>query len=90
MRLDRRTFFLASGSALWAQTAPSKQLTVGVIGSGGRGRYLEKVFQQDASVRITAVCDVYEPNLEAGLSAAKNQAKAHRNYICWTTRQSTS
>src|SRR6266852_2503051 len=80
MRLDRRTFFLASGSALWAQTAPSQQLTVGVIGSGGRGRYLEKVFQQDASVRITAVCDVYEPNLEAGLSAAGNQAKAYRNY----------
>ena len=80
MQLDRRTFFLASGSALWAQTAPSNQLTVGVIGSGGRGRYLEKVFQQDASVRITAVCDVYEPNLEAGLSAAKNQAKAYRNY----------
>jgi hypothetical protein len=41
MRLDRRTFFLAGGSALWAQTVPSKQLTVGVIGSGGRGRYLE-------------------------------------------------
>jgi predicted dehydrogenase len=80
MRLDRRTFFLASGSALWAQTPPSKQLTVGVIGSGGRGRYIGKVFQQDASVRITAVCDVYEPNLEAGLAAAKNQAKAHRNY----------
>src|SRR6267378_3016223 len=80
MQLNRRTFFLASGSALWAQTPPSQQLTVGVIGSGGRGRYLEKVFQQDASVRITAVCDVYEPNLEAGLSAAKNQAKAYRNY----------
>src|SRR5437773_1990445 len=80
MQLNRRTFFLASGSALWAQTPHSQQLTVGVIGSGGRGRYLEKVFPQDASVRITAVCDVYEPNLEAGLSAAKNQAEAHRNY----------
>src|SRR5580692_10445178 len=68
MRLDRRTFFLTSG-ALLAQ-APSKQLTAGVIGSGGRGRYLESVFQRDAGVRITAVCDVYEPNLEAGLSAA--------------------
>jgi predicted dehydrogenase len=78
--MDRRTFFLVSAGALWAQTPPSKQLTVGVIGSGGRGRYLEKVFQQDASVRIAAVCDVYEPNLEAGLAAAKNQAKAYRNY----------
>src|SRR5258708_10369307 len=80
MRMDRRRFFLGSGGVLWAQAVPSKQRTVGVIGSGGRGRYLEKVFQQDASVRITAVCDVYEPNLEAGLSAAQNQAKAYRNY----------
>src|SRR5258708_40127098 len=80
MRMDRRRFFLGSGGVLWAQAVPSKQRTVGVIGSGGRGRYLEKVFQQDASVRITAVCGVYEPNLGAGLSAAKNQAKAYRNY----------
>ena len=80
MRLDRRTFLLAGGSVLGAQTPPSRLLTVGLIGSGGRGRYLERVFQQDESIRITAVCDVYEPNLEAGLSAAKNQAKAHRNY----------
>jgi predicted dehydrogenase len=43
------------------------------------------VFQKDPAVRVSAVCDVYEPNLEAGLSkAAKGQAgvapKAYRNY----------
>jgi predicted dehydrogenase len=80
MRLDRRTLFLAGASALWAQTGPSKRFTVGVMGIGELGGYQVKGFQQDASVRITAVCDVYEPNLEAGLSVAKNQAKAHRNY----------
>ncbi|MCU1275638.1 MAG: oxidoreductase domain protein [Bryobacterales bacterium] len=80
MQLDRRTFFLTSGGALFAQASPSKQITVGVIGSGGRGRYLESVFKRDPGVRIVAVCDVYEPNLEAGLSAAGNQAKAYRNY----------
>ena len=80
MRLDRRTFFLTSGGALLAQAPSVKQVTAGLIGSGGRGRYLESVFQRDAGVRITAICDVYEPNLEAGLSAAKNQAKAYRNY----------
>jgi predicted dehydrogenase len=36
-------------------------------------------FARDASVRLTAVCDVYEPNLEAGLSLAKG-AKAYRHY----------
>lgn len=38
------------------------------------------VFAQDPTVRLAAVCDVYEPNLEAGLSAAKGQAKSYRNY----------
>jgi predicted dehydrogenase len=37
-------------------------------------------FGRDAAVRLTAVCDVYEPNLEAGLSLAKSGAKAYRHY----------
>jgi predicted dehydrogenase len=83
--MDRRTFLLASGGAMWAQTAPSDRIGVGTIGSGGRGRYLMSVFTKDPAVRHVAVCDVYEPNLEAGLSAArssvsKEQAKAYRNY----------
>lgn len=80
MQLDRRTFFMTSGGVLFALASPSKQIMVGVIGSGGRGRYLESVFKRDPGVRLVAVCDVYEPNLEAGLSAAGNQAKAYRNY----------
>jgi predicted dehydrogenase len=80
MMQDRRTFVLTSAGALLAQAPPSKQLQVGVIGSGSRGRYLETVFRRDPEVRIIAVSDVYEPNLEAGLSAAGNQAKAYRNY----------
>lgn len=67
-------------AAAWAQKAPSNLLQAGVIGSGGRGRYLTKVFLRDADVRVAAVCDVYEPNLEAGLSAAGNRARAFRNY----------
>ncbi|MFN0170273.1 MAG: Gfo/Idh/MocA family protein [Bryobacteraceae bacterium] len=77
--MERRTFLLASTSAA-AQTAPSDQLALGLIGAGGRGRYVMQVFRKDPAVRAAAVCDVYEPNLEAGLSAAGNQAKAYRNY----------
>lgn len=79
-RLNRRMFFLTSAGSLVAQTAPSDQIRVGIIGSGGRGRYLEKVFQQNPGVRITGVCDVYEPNLEEGLSLAGRGAKLYRNY----------
>jgi len=77
--MNRRTFVIGSGSAMWAQAAPSDWLNVGVIGPGGRGQFLMKRFARDASVRFTAVCDVYEPNLEAGLSLA-NGAKAYRHY----------
>jgi predicted dehydrogenase len=40
-------------------------------------------FQKDASVKVGAICDVYEPNLERGLANAKKAgsiAKAYRNY----------
>jgi len=80
MSLDRRCFFLTAPGMLAAQTPPSRQLTVGVIGSGSRGRLLARTFRQDPAVTIAAVCDVYEPNLEAGLSAERGQARAYRNY----------
>jgi len=73
-------FVLGAGGAVLMQAAPSDQLNVGVIGSGGRGQLLMERFARDASVRLTAVCDVYEPNLEAGLSVAKGKAKAYRRY----------
>lgn len=42
------------------------------------------VFQKDPSVRVGAICDVYEPNLERALSAAARtpgtHPKAYRNY----------
>jgi predicted dehydrogenase len=78
--MNRRTFLIGANGVMWGQTAPSDGLHVGVIGPGGRGRLLMERFARDASVRLTAVCDVYEPNLEAGLSLAKGKAKAYRRY----------
>ena len=41
-------------------------------------------FQKDPALRVGAICDVYEPNLENALSVASKtpgtQAKAYRNY----------
>lgn len=78
--MNRRTFLIGTSGALWAQAAPSDQLNIGIIGSGGRGQFLMQQFAADTTVRLTAVCDVYEPNLEAGLSLTKVQAKAYRRY----------
>src|SRR5271157_6047237 len=82
--MDRRRFLLAGGAAFAAGAAPSDQVILGVIGSGGRGTFVMGVFQKEASVRVEAICDIYEPNLERALSDAKKAGgsapKAYRNY----------
>jgi predicted dehydrogenase len=78
--MDRRTFVLAGGGAMIAGAAPASQHVAGLIGAGGRCQYIMQLFMRHPSVRIGAVCDVYEPNLEKGLSLAGNKARAYRNY----------
>ncbi|MDX1981002.1 MAG: Gfo/Idh/MocA family oxidoreductase, partial [Bryobacteraceae bacterium] len=77
----RRVFI---GSASWALAAPSDRVNLGVIGSGSRGAFVMTVFQKDPALRVHAICDVYEPNLERALStASKTQGvspRAYRNY----------
>jgi predicted dehydrogenase len=81
--MQRRTF-LVGGGATALQAMPSDQLTLGVIGSGGRGTFVMTIFQKDPALRVGAICDVYEPNLENALSVAGkkpgNSPKAYRNY----------
>ncbi len=76
--MDRRFFLLSTGTAFAA--SPNEQLRAGLIGAGGRGRYLAGVFEQDPAVEVAAVCDVYEPNLEKGLSELGHPATPYRNY----------
>lgn len=81
--MNRRSFCFVSGGAMLA-AAPSDSISLGVIGAGGRGTLVMSTFQKNAGLQVSAVCDVYEPNLERGLStAAKAQGsapKAYRNY----------
>ncbi len=84
MKIDRRTFIMAGNAAFMAQAAPSEQIALGVIGAGGRGTLVMSTFQKSPYVRVGAICDVYEPNLERGLSTAAkvpgNHPKPYRNY----------
>jgi predicted dehydrogenase len=80
--MNRRIFV---GAALAAPAAwPQGAIRMGVIGSGSRGAFVMGVFQKDPAVRVGAICDVYEPNLERAVSsAAKVQGsapKVYRNY----------
>lgn len=77
--IRRRDFLpLLPFCALGAQ-AQTKPVRLGVIGSGGRGTFVMTVFQKDPSLQVTAICDVFEPNLENALSKAPG-AKAYRDY----------
>jgi predicted dehydrogenase len=83
-KMNRRIFLMAGAGMSVAGAAPADQVVLGVIGSGSRGTFVMTVFQKDPSLRVGAICDVYEPNLEKALStAAKTQAGqpvAYRNY----------
>jgi predicted dehydrogenase len=82
--MNRRKFLLAGGTILAAQAAPSDQINLGVIGSGSRGTFVMTVFQKDPALRVAAICDVYEVNLENAVSTASKapgtRPKIYRNY----------
>lgn len=77
--MNRRTFLLATAAAQSQILGANDRLRVGIIGSGGRGRYLTAQFKE-LGANMTAVCDVYEPNLQAGLKEASTGARSFRDY----------
>ena len=82
--MDRRTFLLGAGAMAAYAAPPADQVTLGVIGSGSRGTFVMSTFQKDPALRVAGICDVYEPNLENGISVASKVAGTHpklyRNY----------
>ena len=82
--MNRRTFLMAGSLMTAVEAAPNDRVVLGVIGSGGRGTFVMTMFQKDPAVRVGAICDVYEPNLENAVSIASKtagtQPKTYRNY----------
>ena len=74
--MDRRTFLTSAALAASQARGANDRISYGLIGSGGRGRSVSKVFQ-DLGAQCVAVSDVYEPNLELGMKAAP----AARSYL---------
>ena len=81
MEPNRRAFagfglaplFIASG-VRGANDRPA----FGLIAAGGRGRYLNSLFQKQGA-RCVAVCDVYQPNLDLALASSPG-AKGYLDY----------
>ena len=77
--INRRKFVAATALSAARVMGANGRIRAGVIGSGGRGRYLTAEFKE-VGAEMAAVCDVYEPNLAAGLKAASTGAKPFDNY----------
>jgi predicted dehydrogenase len=67
------------GGAAIQRLRADDAVRVGIIGSGGRGRYLMGEFKE-IGAHVDAVCDVYEPNRNAGLKIASTGARPYTDY----------
>jgi predicted dehydrogenase len=75
---SRRSFLQATAALAVAPAAlargANETINVGLIGFGGRCRHLTEALVKVPGVRIAAVCDVYAPNVAAGLKVADPKA----------------
>ena len=82
MDRNRRDFLKTAGAAAAPLFIPrtawgaNDKPAYGVIGTGGRGRFVSAAFQAQGA-ECVAVCDVYEPNLRL----AKKDAPAAKEYV---------
>jgi predicted dehydrogenase len=78
--MQRREFVGAMAAAAYGRVlGANERVRCGVIGSGGRGQLLAGEFLANGA-EVAAVCDVYEPNLSAGLKKASPGAKGYGEY----------
>lgn len=74
MSLPRRTLF--QSAIAWTAASYSRilgandQVNLGLIGAGGRGRYVMGVFADNKEVNVTGVCDVYAARIDQAMQRA--------------------
>ena len=82
MESNRRNFITSFAAApLFVPSSAfgaNDKLTFGLIATGGRGRYLQDKFIK-LGAQCVAICDVYEPNLQAAQKIAP-EAKPYKSY----------
>ena len=82
--MERREFIKYGIAAAGAAAMPNilragskERLRMGFIGVGNRGTQLMHIFMADPRVEVTALCDVYEPNLR------RDEAAFDPKFIEW-------
>lgn len=84
MSTDRRAFIqsVVTAAPLFIPASAfgaNDRLSYGLIATGGRGRYLNDKFQK-SGYQCAALCDVYEPHLEAAKKASPAGVKTFADY----------
>src|SRR5215510_11955248 len=71
----------SSNSAIFgAESGANDQVRIGHVGAGGQGSGLIRNLAQVPTARITAMCDIFEPNLKKGVELAGSQPKTFTDY----------
>jgi len=71
----------SSNSAVLRTTrGANEQVRIGHVGAGGEGSVLIRNLAQMQNARITAMCDIFEPNLKKGVDLAGSQPKTFTDY----------
>lgn len=83
--LSRRRFVKAAGLAAFATPSvnalgANDTINVACLGTGGRCRGLMQALAKVPKVRLAAVCDIYEPHIEAARKIADSKAIVSRDY----------
>jgi len=82
MPLNRRSLLAAAAAPLFIPQkafGANDRISYGLIGCGGRGRYLNRNFQK-LGAQCVALSEVYEPNLELALKEAPSGVKTYVDY----------
>ena len=91
----RRRHFVTSASAAVVGTALSagrvlganERVNVALIGCGTRGRLLANLFKQTPGAAVTALCDVYDPQVAQARDSAAEGARAFKDFLLWMVLQ---
>ena len=75
------TLLLSKAKTAFAAQANS-QLALGIIGTGGRGRYVGTLFANDPRVRVAALCDIYDDQIDRAKTEIPGveHAPAYKDY----------
>jgi len=79
--MQRRDFLTASAAAGAGRVlGANDRVVVGLIGCGGRGRYVAELMREAPGVEFAAAADVYFPNAERARTWAGPQAQAYQDF----------